>query len=597
MEIYQPHPIEKESYEIIEGLIDLSPYPPEVQEIYKRVIHTSGDTKIIDDFHISENAIEAGVKAILNGAVILTDVTMVQAGLKRQLMEHFKLESICWVHAPETHLQAKKDNTTRARAAIRRAAGHIWDKPIILLVGDAPTALSEAVSLVLNETFKPELIIGIPVGFVGTEQSKKELQEQSHVPYITNAGTRGGSPIAASVFNALLILASRETPQAAPNVSSKTVDLSVPTEQGLMRGYATGSCATAAAKAAFNFLTTGEVPSEIEIELPSEEKLIIPVNFAKKTEHGAIAQVTKDAGDDPDVTHKCNVEVEVKRNDLGEFRFFAGPGVGTVCEDGLQLAKGQAAINPTPRIMIRSNITQQQEKPDCPGEWKNTGLDITVGIPGGEELAKKTYNPRIGVQGGLSILGTSGIVEPKSLSAWKAAVEIYIDVALATQTDSIVFSPGKWGQTFFHKRAKIPLNQICMISNFMGDALDHLKKRLGEKDYPLETLKIAGHPGKLAKVIDAHWNTHSKESPMAVPIIVDLAKEILRDETIDEMRTSISVEQIIQISHREGFIQRLFDLVALEIAKSIIEYLGGKPKVEVYLSDFKGNLIGSFSGL
>lgn len=223
MEIYQPHPIEKESYEIIEGLIDLSPYPPEVQEIYKRVIHTSGDTKIIDDFHISENAIEAGVKAILNGAVILTDVTMVQAGLKRQLMEHFKLESICWVHAPETHLQAKKDNTTRARAAIRRAAGHIWDKPIILLVGDAPTALSEAVSLVLNETFKPELIIGIPVGFVGTEQSKKELQEQSHVPYITNAGTRGGSPIAASVFNALLILASRETPQAAPNVSKESL--------------------------------------------------------------------------------------------------------------------------------------------------------------------------------------------------------------------------------------------------------------------------------------------------------------------------------------------------------------------------------------
>jgi cobalt-precorrin-5B (C1)-methyltransferase len=597
MEIYQPHPIEKESYEIIDGLIDLSPYSPEVREIYKRVIHTSGDTKIIEDFHISENAIEAGVKAILNGAVILTDVTMVQAGLKRQLMEHFKLDSVCWVHSPETHLLAEKDKTTRSRAAIRRAAGHIWDKPIILLVGDAPTALSEAVSLVLKETFKPELIIGIPVGFVGTEQSKKELAEQSKVPFITNTGTRGGSPIAASVFNALLILASRETPTATPKPSASSIDLSVPTEQGLMRGYTTGSCATAAAKAAFNFLTNGKAPTEIEIELPSEEKLKIPVNFARKTEQGAIAQVTKDAGDDPDVTHKCNVEVEIKKNDLMEFRFFAGPGVGTVCEEGLQLAKGQPAINPTPRIMIQSNLTQQQEKQDCPGEWKNTGLDITVGIPGGEELAGKTYNPRIGVQGGLSILGTSGIVEPKSLSAWKAAVEIYIDVALATQADSIIFSPGKWGQTFFHKRAKTPLNQICMISNFMGPALDHLKKRLGENDYPIETLKIAGHPGKLAKVIDSHWNTHSKESPMAVPIIVKLAAEIFRDETVKEMENAISVEQIIQISHREGFITRLFDLVSLEIAKSIAEYLGGKPKVEVYLADFKGNLIGSFTGL
>ncbi len=595
MEIYQPHPIESESFEIIEGLIDLSPYPPDVQEIYKRVIHTTGDTKFIEGFHISENAIEAGVKAILDGVIVLTDVTMVQAGLKKQLMERFKIDSICWIHSPETHLQAKKDKTTHARAAIRRAAGHIWDKPVILLIGDAPTALNEAVGMVLKESFKPELIIGTPVGFVGAEESKKELRKQSQAPFITNTGTRGGPPVAASIFNALLILASRKAPQTSPK-SSQIIDLSVPTEQGLMRGYTTGNCATAAAKAALSFLTTGEVPSEIEIELLSEEKLIIPINFVRKTEQGAVAQTTKDAGDDPDVADKCNVEVEIKKNDLLEFRFFAGPGVGTVCEEGLQLAKGQPAINSISRIMIQSNLTQQQDTPDCPNEWKNTGLDITVSIPGGEELAAKTYDPQIGVEGGLSILGTSNVVEPKSLRAWKAAVEIYIDMALATQADAVVFSPGKWGQTFFHKRGRIPLNRICMISNFMGNALDHLKKRLRENDYPLETLKIAGHPGKLAKVLGNHWNTHSKESPMAVPIIVDIASGILSDETVEEMRSSISVEQIIQISHREGIIQRLFDLVALEIAKSITEYLGGKPRVEVYLCDFKGNLIGSFSG-
>ena len=207
---YQPHPIEKESYEIIEGLIDLSSYSPEQREIYKRVIHTTGDISFIKDLCISEDAVKAGISAILRGALLVTDVTMVQAGLKRSLIEKWKLTSVCCIHDGEIHKKSLRENTTRATASIRWLAEQTLESPVILIIGDAPTALQEAVHLVSKEKLKVDLIIGIPVGFVGTESSKQALMGQSRIPYITNKGTRGGSTVAAAIFNALMILALRK---------------------------------------------------------------------------------------------------------------------------------------------------------------------------------------------------------------------------------------------------------------------------------------------------------------------------------------------------------------------------------------------------
>jgi precorrin-8X/cobalt-precorrin-8 methylmutase len=205
MSSYQPHPIEQKSYEIIDGLVDFSCYPEAHREIYKRVIHTTGDTGFIKGFNISEGAIESAVRAISNGALIWTDVTMVQTGLKRALLKTLNLKTCCMIHDPETFKKAEEENTTRAVAGLRRFVNQKVNTQKILIIGDAPTALQEAVDLALKDQLDAELIIGIPVGFVGTESSKNSLSQQNKIPFITNEGTRGGSTVAASIFNALMI--------------------------------------------------------------------------------------------------------------------------------------------------------------------------------------------------------------------------------------------------------------------------------------------------------------------------------------------------------------------------------------------------------
>ena len=240
--------------------------------------------------------------------------------------------------------------------------------------------------------------------------------------------------------------------------------------------------------------------------------------------------------------------------------------------------------------MIQKNLEQVLKS--SPASWKGFGLDVVVSVLDGERIALKTYNPRLGIKGGISILGTTGIVEPMSLSAWKASVEIYIDVALASQTKFIVFSPGRWGQKFFNQQKGIPLKQICMVSNFIGFALDHLRHGLNQKENAVEILFLAGHPGKLAKVIEGHWNTHSNESPSALPTILKIAENIVPDSLKEQLQQSRTVEHLIQICSKDPSGDLLFKAVAERISKSIFEYLGRVIQVEVLLADFKGNLIG-----
>jgi len=376
-------------------------------------------------------------------------------------------------------------------------------------------------------------------------------------------------------------------------MSAPIIDLSIPASNGLARGFTTGSCATAAAKSALNFLIFKSEGKQIEIDLPSGEKLRIPVNFCTSTEHGAMAQVTKDAGDDPDVTDKCKVEVEVKLNKQGNgINFFAGDGVGTITEEGLQIPKGEPAINPIPRSMIRQNLEQIIRDPATPEVWSKFGLDVVISVPDGEKIALKTFNPRLGIHGGISILGTTGIVEPMSQSAWKASIEIYIDVALATQSEFIVFSPGRWGQKFFHKERGVPLNRICMVSNFIGFSLDHLKQKPQIEKDKVKTLILAGHPGKLAKVIDEHWNTHSSKSPSALPTILKTVEHHFTNDIYMELQSSKTVEHLIQISKMHQINDVLFEAVAKKISTAVSRYLGEMMPVEVLLADFKGNLIG-----
>lgn len=201
---YVPHPIEKESFEIIAAGRDWSMFPPAHLTALQRLVHTSGDFNAVDDIYFSAGAIEAGIRAILRCKRVVTDVTMVQTGLKRALVEQLGVETWCGVHDRETHLMAQAQGITRSAAGIRRA----WEKfgnDIILAIGDAPTAIAETTRLIREHGWRPQLVIGLPVGFVGTRESKDDLRRCLQVPRITNSGTRGGSPWAATVVNALMI--------------------------------------------------------------------------------------------------------------------------------------------------------------------------------------------------------------------------------------------------------------------------------------------------------------------------------------------------------------------------------------------------------
>jgi precorrin-8X/cobalt-precorrin-8 methylmutase len=204
MGTYLPHPIESESFRIIGAGRDWSTIPEPERDILKRLVHTSGDFNVVDEIFISPGAVAAGIRALSQRVPIVTDVAMVQSGLRRTLLDQFAIESVCTVHDEETTLLAEASGITRSAAGIRRAWMQFGNR-VLLAIGDAPTAVEEAVRLVDGHRWRPHLIIGLPVGFVGTEQSKEKLRRCLCVARITNRGTRGGSPWAAAVVNAMLI--------------------------------------------------------------------------------------------------------------------------------------------------------------------------------------------------------------------------------------------------------------------------------------------------------------------------------------------------------------------------------------------------------
>ncbi len=201
---YVPHPIEAESFRIIGAGLDWSSVPAEWRYAAQRLVHTSGSFDIVPELYFSAGAIEAGVRAILGGKTVVTDVTMVQSGLKRELVNELGVQVWCGVHDPESFLLQREEGITRSAAGIRRA----WQRfgnDCLLAIGDAPTAIAEAVRLIREHGWRPALVVGLPVGFVGTQESKAALRGCLQVPRVTNSGTRGGSPWASSVVNAVLI--------------------------------------------------------------------------------------------------------------------------------------------------------------------------------------------------------------------------------------------------------------------------------------------------------------------------------------------------------------------------------------------------------
>lgn len=365
-------------------------------------------------------------------------------------------------------------------------------------------------------------------------------------------------------------------------------DLAVPASNGLRRGRTTGTCAAAAVKAALYLLLWGEVREAVDVSLPDGVHYL-PVPVVSVVRHGAgvRAEVLKDGGDDPDSTHGATIFAEVARNDTGAVRFIAGRGVGTATAPGLRVAVGEPAINPVPRQMMRAAVAEVVEDGDM-------GWDLTIGCENGAAIAQKTFNPRLGIVGGISILGTSGIVEPMSLATWIASIEVYVRVALAGGQARVAYLPGKIGRDYARDVLGLPEARTVQIANFLGDALDFTERALREEGRMLDELWLAGHPGKLAKVLDGYWDTHSSKSNMAMGGVARVAAELgYGPETVRQIGMANTVEAAMEILKQEPGADAFWRAVEQRIARLAHARVPSVRQLEVRLFDLAGNLLGA----
>src|SRR5262245_34973426 len=270
----------------------------------------------------------------------------------------------------------------------------------------------------------------------------------------------------------------------------------------LRRGWTTGACATAATKAAFAALLTGRFPDPVEIALPKGERPSFPLARTDLKPDVATAGIVKDAGDDPDVTHGALILAEVCFGQPGSgVRFRAGEGVGTVTKPGLALAVGEAAINPAPRRMMREVVEELAR-----AHGRRPDVEITIAVPGGVEMAKQTWNGRLGILGGLSILGTTGIVHPYSCSAWIASIHRGIDVARANGLRHVAACTGSTSEAGIRRLYDLPDIALIDMGDFAGGMLKYLRR------HPVPRLTIAGGFAKIAKLACGAGDLHSERS-------------------------------------------------------------------------------------
>ncbi|RAM63322.1 cobalt-precorrin-6A synthase [Herbaspirillum rubrisubalbicans] len=393
--------------------------------------------------------------------------------------------------------------------------------------------------------------------------------------------------------------------QAASELQRAEYDLAVLAPNGLRRGRSTGSCATAAVRAALYRLLAGITVQHTEVSLPDgRHYLWVPIKTVEMLGADiAQAEVLKDGGDDPDNTHGATIFAQVRRNDVDQIRFFAGAGVGTATMPGLRVAVGEPAINPVPRAMMRVAVAEvlAELRPGAPA----SGFDLTIGCREGFAIAPKTFNPKLGIVGGISILGTSGIVEPMSMASWIASIEVYIRVALAASAagDALAYLPGKIGRVFVAQQLGLPDKRSVQIANFLGDALDFTQQALAEEGRTLPLLWLAGHPGKLAKVLDGVWDTHSSKSNMAMQGVARVAEEmnaagqgVLFDATLlQQMKEANTVEAIIELVRQQdaGLSRRLWCEIEARIAALAHTRVPAVERIEVRLFDLDGRHLGA----
>lgn len=331
-----------------------------------------------------------------------------------------------------------------------------------------------------------------------------------------------------------------------------------PNAAGLRRGWTTGACATAAAKAAYEAMLGGNFPDPVTIRLPRGLRAEFALATRQLGAETASASIIKDAGDDPDVTHGAEIICTVTSGTPGSgIRFAAGAGVGTVTLPGLPVPPGEPAINPKPREMIRAALEEVAAEYGVQAD-----LLVTIAIPGGELLAAKTANPRLGVVGGLSVLGTTGVVIPYSCASWVHSIHRAVDVARATGIEHVAGATGRTSETAVQAHWKLDDRAVIDMGDFAGALLKYVRA------HPLPHLTIAGGFGKLSKLADGHMDLHSSRSSVDVPGLVQrLARCGASPDVIAEAGRAVSAGGVLELATRDG----LAGSLSLDVARGARE--------------------------
>ena len=342
----------------------------------------------------------------------------------------------------------------------------------------------------------------------------------------------------------------------------------------LREGFTTGSCAAAAALACCLWLRDGQCPEQVCITVPEGRQYIPSIIPHDDGSCGVI----KDSGDDPDITGGMEIISRVELLDTdGKILFIAGEGVGTITEDGLKIPKGEAAVNPVPRRMIEDAVRSV---------FGSRGAVVTISIPGGREISKKTFNPRLGIINGLSVLGTSGVVRPMSEDALKESLYAELKMRVVQGADTIVFTFGNQGEEALRKICTgLP---VVQVSNYIGFMLDSALE-LGVK-----RLIIGGHPGKLAKLAAGVMQTHSKYADgRREAIITQLALMGAGVELLQKIQKCVTTDAIMVLVHEAGL-----DTVWDRIAEAAHSYCSARVRreiqIDVIVTDTPGNEIGRY---
>ncbi len=349
----------------------------------------------------------------------------------------------------------------------------------------------------------------------------------------------------------------------------------------LRRGWTTGACATAATKSALTALFTGEFPDPVTITLPKGEQPSFPLAREKTGDDWAMAGLIKDAGDDPDVTHGALVMARVRRLDEGAgICFKAGDGVGTVTKAGLPIPVGEPAINPVPRQMM-SDVTREI----CSAHGISPDIEIEISIENGADLALKTWNPRLGIIGGLSVLGTTGVVHPFSCSAWIHSIHRGIDVARAEKLPHVLGATGSTSEKTAQEFYGLPDIACLDMGDFAGGLLKYLRV------HPVPRLTIAGGFAKLTKLAQGALDLHSGRSQVSMNWLAERAAELGADPQLqNRILAANTALEVLQMT-REAELD-LPMVIAAMARDTALETLRGAPvEVDVMVTDRAGALL------